>query len=186
MNDISVPIMGFVAYSGSGKTTLLIKLIPLLKAKGLRLAVIKHTHHHFDIDKPGKDSYRLRQAGAQQTLVVSSQRWALMVETGETDEPYLKQVLPTLNAKQLDLILVEGFKHEPSVPKIEIHRPSLGRPLMFPQDNSIIAIASNEPLTLNTPLPVFDLNCPEALVEFIEAERLAHSAQREDNIIFTK
>lgn len=170
-----IPIVGFVAYSGTGKTTLLLKIIPLLKAKGLRLGMIKHSHHGFEIDIPGKDSYRLRQAGADQTLIASPWRWALMVETGdESGEAYLDQVLPSLNQDKLDLILVEGFKHE-RFPKIEVHRPSLGHELMFPEDDSIIAVACDMPLSEGTELPVLDMNKPEEIVEFIEKKILRYS-----------
>lgn len=163
-----IPILGFVAYSGTGKTSLLLQIIPLLKAKGLRIGMIKHSHHRkFDIDHPGKDSYRLRKAGAEQMLVASRKRWALMVEVeNELEEPNLGQLLTNLNQDELDLILVEGFKHE-NYPKIEVHRPSLNRPL-FHQDDSIIAIACDAPLSQATDLPVLDMNHPEQVVAFIE------------------
>ena len=141
-----VPILGFVAYSGTGKTTLLLKIIPLLKAKGLRIGMIKHSHHRkFDIDHPGKDSYRLREAGAEQMLVASRQRWALMVEQADQDikkDPELAELLPNLKLDDIDLILVEGFKHE-RISKIELHRPVLNKPLLYPEDRDIIAIASD-------------------------------------------
>jgi len=166
-----IPILGFVAYSGTGKTTLLLKIIPLLKAKGLRIGMIKHTHHKkFDIDHPGKDSYRLRQAGADHMLVASRKRWALMVEMDDKpEEPDLEQLLAHLDQNKLDLILVEGFKHE-RFPKIEVHRPSLNHP-RFRFDPSIIAIASDAPPAEPTDLPVLDMNHPEQIVAFIE-ERL--------------
>jgi molybdopterin-guanine dinucleotide biosynthesis protein B len=168
-----IPILGFVAYSGTGKTSLLLNIIPLLKAKGLRIGMIKHSHHRkFDIDHPGKDSYRLRKAGAEQMLVASRKRWALMVEIENAlEEPNLEQLLTNLNQDELDLILVEGFKHE-NYPKIEVHRPSLGRPL-FHKDDSIIAIACDAPLSKITNLPVLDMNHPEQVVEFIEEHILA-------------
>jgi len=168
-----IPILGFVAYSGTGKTTLLLKIIPLLKAKGLRIGMIKHTHHRkFDIDHPGKDSYRLRQAGAEQMLVASRNRWALMVEmVEEFEEPNLKQLLAHLDSSKLDLILVEGFKHE-SFPKIEVHRPSLDHPLFFPKDHSIIAIACDATPAITTLLPVLDMNQPAQIVGFIEKQLL--------------
>jgi molybdopterin-guanine dinucleotide biosynthesis protein MobB len=170
-----IPMVGFVAYSGTGKTTLLLKIIPLLKAKGLRLGMIKHSHHGFEIDIPGKDSYRLRQAGADQTLIASRKRWALVVEMGdESGEADLDQVLPSLNQDKLDLILVEGFKHE-RFPKIEVHRPSLGHDFMFPEDDSIIAIACDAALPQSIHLPVLDMNKPEEIVEFIEKKILRYS-----------
>ncbi|HID98738.1 MAG TPA: molybdopterin-guanine dinucleotide biosynthesis protein B [Thiotrichaceae bacterium] len=168
-----IPILGFVAYSGTGKTTLLLKIIPLLKAKGLRIGMIKHSHHKkFDIDHPGKDSYRLREAGAEQMLVASRKRWALMVEMEEEfEEPNLEELLSHLEQEKLDLILVEGFKHE-RFPKIEVHRPSLERPFIFPEDKAVIAIASDEPLAITTDLPRLDMNQPEQIVVFIEEEIL--------------
>ncbi|RKZ61478.1 MAG: molybdopterin-guanine dinucleotide biosynthesis protein B [Candidatus Parabeggiatoa sp. nov. 2] len=170
-----IPILGFVAYSGTGKTTSLLKIIPLLKAKGLRIGMIKHSHHKkFDIDHPGKDSYRLRQAGAEQMLVASRKRWALMVEMGdEFEEPDLEQLLSHLDQDKLDLILVEGFKHE-RFPKIEVHRPSLGHPLFLKEDDSVIAIACDAPLAVPTDLPVLDMNQPEQIVAFIEQRILRH------------
>lgn len=169
MISIKIPLIGFVAYSGTGKTTLLLKMIPLLKEKGLRLGVIKHSHHDFEIDYPGKDSYRLRQAGAEQLLIASRQRRAFIVEekNKESEEVYLNQCLPFLEDAPLDLILVEGFKHE-RFPKIEVHRSSLGRPLMFPEDDSIIAIACDAPLVLTTSLPTLDMNNPREIIKFIE------------------
>ena len=166
---MTIPVLGFVAYSGTGKTTLLLKIIPLLKQNDLRIGMIKHTHHKkFDIDHPGKDSYRLRQAGAEQMLVASGKRWALMVEMeNKLEEPNLEQLLAHLNQDQLDLILVEGFKHE-NFPKIEVHRPSLGKPLLFPDDESIVAMVCDEPDLITTTLPVFDMNEPQLIVKFIE------------------
>ena len=136
--------------------------------------MIKHTHHKkFEVDYPGKDSYRLRHAGAEQMLVASRKRWALMVEMQEEyEEPNLTQLLSHLDQDKLDLILVEGFKHE-NYPKIELHRPSLGHPLLFPEDNSIIAIASDVPLTESKNLPWFDMNQPEQIVAFIETQFLS-------------
>ena len=175
---VRIPILGFVAYSGTGKTTLLLKIIPLLKEKGLSLGMIKHSHHKkFDIDHPGKDSYRLRHAGAEQMLVASRKRWALMVETGnELEEPNLEQLLTHFEQPKLDLILVEGFKHE-DFPKIEVHRPSLGHSLFFPEDDSIIAIACDAPLPIATNLPLFDMNQPTQIVTFIEEHVLQSKNQ---------
>lgn len=164
---ITTPVLGFAAFSGTGKTTLLTQLIPLLKKKGIRIGMIKHAHHQFDIDKPGKDSYELRKAGAEQMLIASQKRWALMVETPEQQgDPDLNQLLQQLDHSKLDLVLVEGFKHVP-FPKIELHRPSLGKDLLFLQDENIMAIATNEPDTLNTRLPILDLNNPVMIADFI-------------------
>ena len=166
LKNIHVPILGFSAFSGTGKTTLLQQLIPLLKAQGLQIGVIKHAHHSFDIDKSGKDSYVLRKAGAQKTLIVSRQRWALMVETPQAREPRLDDILGKLDQSDLDIILVEGFKNE-HIPKIELYRPSLGKPLMFPEDPNIIACASDAALNVQTDLPILDLNNPEEIGAFI-------------------
>ena len=160
-------MLGFVAFSGTGKTTLLKQLIPILKARGLHLALIKHTHHHFDIDTPGKDSYELRQAGAEQVMVASRHRWALMVETpDQNDDPRLDSLIDHLDTNALNLILVEGFKHA-AVPKIELYRPILNNPLLFPEDPDIIAIASDASLTQQTDLPLLALDNPETIADFV-------------------
>lgn len=164
-----VPVLGFVAWSGTGKTTLLEQLIPLLRQHGLRIGLVKHTHHHFDIDQPGKDSYRLRQAGASQVLVGAKGRWALMVEQPEiADEAPLDELLGHLLHDQLDLVLVEGFKHE-TFPRIELHRTTLGKPLMYPQDEGIIAIATDDTSAAHGALPVLDINQPEQVAAFVLA-----------------
>jgi len=162
----SPPVLGFAAWSGTGKTTLLIRLLPLLKARGLRVAVVKHAHHSFDIDHPGKDSYELRQAGAAQMLIGSRQRWALMVENADDEDWSLSDLIQHLDVSRLDLILVEGYKPE-RIPKIEIHRPSLGKPLLYRDDPSVIAIATDDAAAITTDLPVLDLNEAEEIVEFI-------------------
>lgn len=161
---LNPPVLGIAAWSGTGKTTLLVKLLPLLRAQGLRIGMLKHAHHAFDIDHPGKDSYELRKAGAEQMLIASNQRWALMVESPVSDDVSLTTMLDQLNRNTLDLILVEGFRHEP-FPKIELHRTALGKPLLFPEDDSIMAIACDAPL--ETHLPQLDLNAPEAIAAFI-------------------
>ena len=161
-----VPVIGFAAFSGTGKTSLLTRLLPVLKARGLRIGVLKHSHHRFEIDKPGKDSYELRKAGAEQMLITSSYRWALIVEKDPSGEPFLSEELGRLDQQRLDLILVEGFKHE-RVPKIELYRPSLGKPAAYPQDPDIIAVATDGDLPKPTSLPVFDLNDIDAIAEFV-------------------
>ncbi len=153
---------GFAGYSGSGKTTLIEKLIPLFVARGLRVSLIKQTHHDFDIDQPGKDSYRHRQAGCREVLVGSNRRWALMHELGGEDEPGLAQHVARLSP--CDLVLVEGFKRE-AIPKLEVHRAASGKPLLYPGDPHIVAVASDE--TLDCPLAQFDLNQAEAIADFI-------------------
>ncbi|GAB4288592.1 MAG: hypothetical protein Kow0096_01080 [Thiohalomonadaceae bacterium] len=161
------PLLAFVAASGTGKTTLLEQLIPLLRSHGLHLAVIKHTHHDFDIDQPGKDSYRLRAAGAQQVMLASRRRWALLTEHRDgRAEPCLEELVDALDRTALDLILVEGFKHE-AVSKIELHRPTLGKPPLFPQDPQIIAVACDTAPHIPTPLPLLDLNDPPAIATFV-------------------
>lgn len=166
MTRTPVPILGIAAYSGTGKTTLLRQLLPLLRARGLRVAVIKHAHHSFDTDVPGKDSYELRKAGATQMLVASRHRWALVSETGDGPEPRLEMLLDRLDYQNIDLILVEGFKTE-HFPKIELHRPSLGQPLLYQLDRSVIAIATDAPLPTLPPIPTLDLGNPEQIAEFI-------------------
>jgi len=174
----NIPLLGFAAYSGTGKTTLLEQLIPKLKQADICVALIKHTHHEkFDIDQPGKDSYRLRKAGADQVLVASAKRWALMVEQSqehfaENPEPDLSQLLPRLDLNQTDLILVEGFKHE-SISKIELHRPALEKPLLYPHDPEIIAIASDQNdlqhyYPSKAGLPILDINNINELTGFIK------------------
>jgi molybdopterin-guanine dinucleotide biosynthesis protein MobB len=164
-----IPLLGFCAYSGTGKTTLLARLIPLLRARGLRLALIKHAHHSFDLDQPGKDSHTLRKAGADQVLIASRERVALIREChGQTREPRLAELLPCIDTRELDLILVEGFKGEP-IPKIELYRPALGRPRIHPDDPHVIAIASDVPFQPARALPLLDLNRPEDLLDFVIA-----------------
>ncbi len=161
-----LPIVGFAAYSGTGKTTLLKKLLPILKSRGVRVGMVKHAHHTFDVDQPGKDSYELRKAGAAQMLIASRWRWALMVERQREKEPRLDEVLLELDQAALDLILVEGFKQEP-FPKIELRRAGLKGKPFFPDDDNIVAIATDEPSSLDTDLPILDLNHPEEIADFI-------------------
>jgi molybdopterin-guanine dinucleotide biosynthesis protein B len=166
LNRMQVPILGIAAYSGTGKTTLLRKILPQLRAQGLRVAVVKHAHHSFDTDVPGKDSYELRKAGATQMLVASRHRWALVTETGDGSEPRLEELLDCLDHKNLDLILVEGFKAD-TFPKIELYRPSLGHPLLCTLDRSIVAIATDAPLVVKPSIPMLDLNRPQQITDFI-------------------
>jgi molybdopterin-guanine dinucleotide biosynthesis protein B len=164
---IALPsILGIAAYSGTGKTTLLTRVIPLLREQGLNVALVKHAHHNFEPDQPGKDSYELRKAGAGQVLVASHRLWALFREDGEDEEPVLGNLVQHLDRRDLDLILVEGFKHEP-IPKIELYRPSMGLEPMYPADADIIAVATDDDLQQPTKLPVLDLNSPSSVAEFI-------------------
>lgn len=164
MHDL--PTLGIVAAtSNMGKTSYITQLIPLLNAQGIRVSVIKHAHHQFDIDHPGKDSYNIREAGAIQTLVASSQRWALMTETpNQTQDADLSHLVKQLDTQQADLILVEGFKIT-DIPKIEVFRPRMNQPLLAAQDKTIIAVATDAPIESNaTQLP---LNNPQQSCEFI-------------------
>ncbi len=166
------PLVGLAAGSGSGKTTLLLKVIPLLTACGLRVAIIKRAHHTFDTDKPGKDGYEPRKAGASQVLVGSDHRWALVVENDAPKEPTRTDMLERLRPEALDFVIVEGFKSAP-IPKIEIHRPSLGQPLLAMADPHIIAVATDVLESVQIGIPVLDLNRPEEITEFIYQRFLA-------------
>lgn len=166
ISGYSIPVLGFAAYSGSGKTTLLEKVIPLLKREGIRLAMVKHSHHDFELDRPGKDSHRLRQAGANQVMLASQYRTAWIREGDGNTEPDLYELLPRLDLEQLDLVLVEGFRHQ-DIQKIEIHRPSQGVPMLSGTDSEIIAIACDETPMENHGLPLLPLNDPQRVAEFI-------------------
>ncbi|MDT4291967.1 molybdopterin-guanine dinucleotide biosynthesis protein B [Methylomonas sp. MO1] len=162
----SPSVLGFAAASGTGKTSLLTKLIPMLKAHNLEIGVIKHSHHDFEIDQPGKDSFRLREAGATPVMLVSRHRRAVISELSADNDISLTEQLALFPNAGLDLILVEGFRHE-SYPKIELCRPSLGKPLLYPEDPSIIAIASDETVLTPPGLPCLDLNDAEAIAKFV-------------------
>lgn len=166
MNNAKVPILGFAAFSGTGKTTLLTQLIPILKQDGMRIGLIKHSHHNFQIDQPGKDSFRLREAGASQVMLVSTHRRAIITEFQAIRERVLDEELLAFDQSGLDLILVEGFKAA-DFPKIELHRPSLNKPLLYPNDPSIIAVASDFPLDIPSTMTQLDLNQPEMIASFI-------------------
>ncbi len=155
-------VFGFAGFSGSGKTTLIEQLIPRFVLRGLVVSLVKHAHHSFDIDKPGKDSYRHREAGASEVLISSDQRWVLMHELRGAQEPSLAEHLQRFSA--CDLVLVEGYKRA-VLPKLEVHRPSLGKPLLSPGDSSIVAVAADAPL--DSVLPVLDLNAPDLIADFI-------------------
>jgi len=155
-------IFGLAGWSGSGKTTLLAAIIPELAARGLSVSTIKHAHHDFDIDRPGKDSWRHRQAGASEVMVASARRWALMHELRGAAEPSLDELVARLSP--VDVVIVEGYKRHPH-PKLEVHRPSLGKPLLYPDDPYIVAIASDEPFA--APLPLLSLADPAAVAGFM-------------------
>ncbi len=159
----NLPLLGFAAYSGTGKTTLLEALLPKLTAAGLRIGLLKHAHHDFDVDKPGKDSYRLRKAGASQMLIASRNRHALMTETPDAEAAF-DYLLTRFDAEKLDMILVEGCKNI-AFPKIELHRAEVGKPWLYPHDENIIAIAADG--TVETDLPQMHINDLDAIADFV-------------------
>ena len=156
-------IFGFAGYSGSGKTTLIERLIPILTERGIRVSLIKHAHHTFDIDQPGKDSHTHRMAGASEVLVSSANRWALVHELRGQAEPVLGALLTKLSP--VDLVVVEGYKAEPH-PKLEVYRAGIGKPLLHPDDPAIVAVASDEPLPAAR-VPVVDLDDVERIAEIL-------------------
>lgn len=156
-------IFGIAGYSGSGKTTLIEKLIPTFTSRGLRVSLVKHAHHSFDVDQEGKDSWRHRHAGCQEVLITSSRRWALMHELRGAPEPTLAELIKHLSG--CDLVLIEGFKREP-IPKLEVHRAVVGEPLLFPHDGHIAAVASDA--HVDTALPQFLLDDIDGIAAFIE------------------
>jgi molybdopterin-guanine dinucleotide biosynthesis adapter protein len=163
----SIPAIGFVATSGSGKTTLMRRVVPLLVARRLRLGYLKHAHHGFDLDQPGKDSYELRRAGAAQILLASDERWALQAEQAvQGRDPDLAEMLARFDTAALDLILVEGFKHA-AYPKIEVYRAVLGRPPLFPDDPDILAVATDLAALSGAHPRLLPIDTPEAVADFI-------------------
>ncbi len=163
------PVLGFAGWSGTGKTTLLSRVIPLLRDEGLRLGLIKHAHHEVEVDQPGKDSYRLRKAGAEQVLLSTSRRWALMTERRDPNEPLLAEELARLDQQVLDLVLVEGFRDQ-RFPKIELLRSSgrEDRQPLYRGDDAIIALAVDQTRPApRTELPVLDINDPAAIAQFV-------------------
>jgi molybdopterin-guanine dinucleotide biosynthesis protein B len=156
-----VQVLGIVGWSGSGKTTLLTRLIPILRTAGLTVSTVKHTHHGFDIDRPGKDTYRHRQAGAREVLIASGTRWVLLHEVAGR-EPELPELLARM--QPVDLVLVEGYKTHP-FPKVEVHRPALGKPPIWPDQPDVVAVATDAPLCLDR--RILPLNDPAAIAEWI-------------------
>ncbi len=162
-----LPILGFCAWSGTGKTTLLRQLIPLLDARGLRVSAIKHAHHHFDLDQPGKDSFELRKAGAAQTVVCTRTRMAMITEFDAAhEEPPLEAIVAQLDPTRAELVLVEGYK-DIRFPKIELHREALEKPYLYEEDDSIIALACDHPPPPKLPIPALDLNDIDDIARFI-------------------
>jgi molybdopterin-guanine dinucleotide biosynthesis protein B len=157
-------VFGFAGWSGSGKTTLIEALVPRLTARGARVSLIKHAHHEFDLDQPGKDSWRHRHAGCTEVLVSSAVRWALMHELRGDPELTLAQALERLSP--CDLVLVEGYKRAP-IPKLEVWRPSVGKPELHPGDPAIVAIATDTPGSVRTEVPVFGLNAYDEIATFV-------------------
>jgi molybdopterin-guanine dinucleotide biosynthesis adapter protein len=156
-------IIGLAGWSGSGKTTLLAKVIPRIVARGLKVSTLKHAHHGFDVDQPGKDSHTHRMAGASEVLVSSANRWALVHELRGQAEPVLGALLTKLSP--VDLVVVEGYKAEPH-PKLEVYRAAVGKPLLHPNDPAIVAIASDELLPAAR-IPVVDLDDVERIADIL-------------------
>ena len=165
-NDHTPPIIGFCAHSGTGKTTLLKQVIPILNKKGFNLGIVKHAHHNFDTDQPGKDSYELRKAGAKNMLVSSSKRWALINEHYDDAEATLAELVYIITRQRLDIVLVEGFKNE-AFPKIELHRSTMEHQYIYSQDTHVVALATDEKPPADITITVLDINSPSRIAEFI-------------------
>jgi molybdopterin-guanine dinucleotide biosynthesis adapter protein len=161
-------IIGLAGWSGSGKTTLVTRVIPVLVQRGLKVATVKHAHHEFDTDQPGKDSWLHRQAGASEVAIVSSRRWAIVHELGREPEPPLTEVLAKLSP--VDLVIVEGFKRH-SHPKLEVHRAAVGKPLLHPDDDCVVAIATDAPLP-QAQVPVLMLDDIDGIANVLQAEAM--------------
>lgn len=167
--ESEIPVIGLVAWSGTGKTTLLCQLLEHFKAKDKRVGMVKHAHHDVEFDTPGKDSFKLRKAGASQMLLATAKRWALMVDLAEPEpEPSLQQMIQQFDANSLDFILVEGFK-QTSFTKIEVHRSELKKPFMYPDDEHIIAVITDNPGAIKNKkaLAIDDI---EAIAQFISLQ----------------
>jgi molybdopterin-guanine dinucleotide biosynthesis protein B len=161
-------IIGLAGWSGSGKTTLVTSVIPVLAGRGLKVATVKHAHHEFDIDQPGKDSWLHREAGASEVAIVSSRRWAIVHELREAPEPPLAEILAKLSPA--DLVIVEGFKRH-AHPKLEVYRAEVGKPLLHSDDDCIVAIATDAPLP-QAQVPVLMLSDLEGIANVLQAEAL--------------
>jgi molybdopterin-guanine dinucleotide biosynthesis adapter protein len=165
---MSMRVIGLAGWSGAGKTTLITRVIPVLVRRGLKVATVKHAHHAFDIDRPGKDSWQHREAGASEVVVASSRRWAVVHELRNEPEPSLMELLAKLGP--VDLVIIEGFKRH-AHPKLEIYRAAVGKPLIYPQDDCVVAIASDAPLP-QAQLPVLMLDDVEGIANVLQAEAL--------------
>ncbi len=161
-------VIGLAGWSGSGKTTLVTKVIPVLTGRGMKVATVKHAHHNFDTDQPGKDSWLHRQAGASEVAIVSSRRWAIVHELGGAAEPPLADMLAKLSP--VDIVIVEGFKRHPH-PKLEVYRAAVGKPLLHPDDDCIVAIATDAALP-QAQVPVVMLDDVEAIADVLQAEAM--------------
>ena len=162
-----IAVVGFVAPSGTGKTTLIQQLVPLLRQRGRRLGFLKHTHHHIEVDKPGKDSYQIREAGARQVLLTSRERWVLQTDTPRGDEdPDLVEMLARFDPKLVDLVLVEGFKSS-AYPKLEVHRAAHGKPFLYLDDPNIRALITDETPPAGPFPPLLPLGDPATVADFI-------------------
>ncbi|MFQ5954511.1 MAG: molybdopterin-guanine dinucleotide biosynthesis protein B [Kiloniellales bacterium] len=163
-------IFGLAGWSGSGKTTLIVKLVPELVGRGLTVSTVKHAHHGFQVDRPGKDSYEHRAAGATEVLVTSSRRWALMHENRDAPEPAIEDL--TGRMTPVNLLLIEGFKKHPH-DKLEVYRPAIGKPMLCRGDPRVVAVAADQALRAEDPygrpLPVLDLNDVPGIADFIVA-----------------
>src|SRR6185312_13854446 len=164
----TMKVIGLAGWSGSGKPTLLAKLIPVLIARGLKVSTVKHAHHAFDLDKPGKDSFIHRESGASEVFISSKNRWAQMHELRGEEELRLRDIIKRMTP--VDLLIIEGFKRE-THPKLEIHRAEVGKPLLQPEDDWIVAIASDKPLP-QSGVPVVDLNDIEKIADVVLAEAI--------------
>jgi molybdopterin-guanine dinucleotide biosynthesis protein B len=162
-------VFGLIGWSGSGKTRLMTRLLPELAGRGVRVSTVKHAHHKFDIDQPGKDSFLHRAAGAVEVMVASANRWALMHEHRGAPEPALEQLVRQM--MPVDLLLIEGFKHHRH-PRLEVHRPSVGKPLICREDPTVLAVASDEPIAV-LPVPRLELDDIRGIAEFVLANAAA-------------
>ena len=158
-------IIGFAAFSGTGKTTLIKKIVSIL-SKRFTVSVIKHAHHDFDLDHPGKDSYEIRKSGAENILISSEKRWALIHENKNNKELTLENLLDILENINSDIVLVEGFKKE-NFPKIELYRKEIGKDLLFFNDKSIIAFATDSNMDIDGNIEKLDINEPQQIVDYI-------------------
>ncbi|HXA70103.1 MAG TPA: molybdopterin-guanine dinucleotide biosynthesis protein B [Stellaceae bacterium] len=161
-------VFGLIGWSGSGKTTLMTRLIPELAGRGVRVSTVKHAHHSFDVDQPGKDSFLHRAAGAVEVMVASANRWALMHEHRGAPEPELEHLVRGMTP--VDLLMIEGFKHHRH-PRLEVHRPSVGKPLICREDPTVLAVASDEPIPA-LPVPRLELDDIHGIADFV----LTHAA----------